>query len=133
MLNRQLYNDVARSLQIILFRISHKISKGDCPVVFQWITVDNRKVVSWPIWLGREWTINLLKEGFLVAVDSAGNEIPGIKISTDVIYDESRAFFAEHRGERCNLFEIYNMISKRRETLGIELNGDWPEKIAYDD
>jgi hypothetical protein len=43
------------------------------------------------------------------------------------------AFSAEHCGESCNLFEIYNMISKRRETLGIELNGDWPEKIAYDE
>ena len=123
------YNDIARSVKICIHRIVHKATHGSNPAGLKAVYIDGRRLRSWPIWYCRSWSINVLEDESLVAVDLAGRKINNINIDIRIIYEESRALVINYDGVRCDLFDIYNMISKRRHELCVEFNQDWPREI----
>lgn len=127
--NLSTYNDIARSVKIILHRIAYKATHGSPPRGIQPVNVDGHYLRSWPIWYCHSWSINMLEDESLVAVSSSGKKINHISIDIKVIYDESRMLVINHDGVRCDLFDIYNMISKRKNELCVEFNHGWPREI----
>lgn len=123
------YNDTAKLVQICVHRIAHRSMHGSPPNGLKPVNVGGRNLKSWPIWYCRSWSINVLQDGSLIAVNSLGQKINNIVIDIKVTYDESRMLEINHAGVRCDLFDIYNMISKRRNELHIEFDHSWPREI----
>lgn len=123
------YNDTAKLVQICVHRIAHRAMHGSPPKGLQPVNVNGRNLKSWPIWYCRSWSINILQDGSLIAVSSSGQKINNIVIDIKVTYDESRMLEIHHDGVRCDLFDIYNMISKRKNDLHIEFDPGWPREI----
>ena len=125
------YNEHVNHLISIIFRIIYRDEATPPPDEFQYLFIKGEKWVSWPLWVGKQFSINLLFDGDLVVIDSDGDLIEGLKIRLKHVSDISEMINIEYKDSICTLEDLYNSVSDKRQLLGVDFYPKWPEKATY--
>lgn len=132
-----LYNNFVLKVQDLLNQII-KQAEIKPPKDWQWVVIGGKKTASWKIWEYKstdehqayDWSVNLLPDGKLVAIDNSRDQIPMADIEIKPISSLSERLELKVGGnyDACNLQKLYDSIYAKKAEFGITLNKFWPEK-----
>jgi hypothetical protein len=125
------YNKHVTALSVMINRIIFRDPSKPLPETFQWVYIRKKKSVTWPLWTGKDFSINLVFDGELVAVNSAGDLIKDLNVILRPIKDLSDMMQIEYKGSVCTLEDLYNSVADKKDFFGIEFNSYWPKKADY--
>ena len=125
------YNRTVNILYVMTSRIIFREADSPPPEKFQWVLIDGNKSVTWPLWVSDDFSINLVFDGELVAVDSSGELIKDLKVELNGIKDPSEMMRIQYKESVCTLEDLYNSVFSQKDFFGIKPNSYWPEKADY--